>query len=77
VPKEGTRTSQDSNNPKVEREGSLEENGYTCICRAESLCCPPETITTLINGYTPMQNKQFKKETKPPKGRTERGNRYT
>ena len=26
-----------------------------CICAAESLCCPPETITLLI-GYTPEQN---------------------
>ena len=24
----------------------------TCICMAESLCCPPET-TTLLTGYTP------------------------
>ena len=23
----------------------------TCICKAESLCCPPETITTLLTGY--------------------------
>ena len=27
------------------------------ICMAESLCCSPNTITTLIIGYTPMQNK--------------------
>ena len=26
----------------------------TCICMAESLCCPPETITTLLIGYTPI-----------------------
>ena len=26
----------------------------TCICMAESLCCPSETITTLIIGYTPI-----------------------
>ena len=24
----------------------------TCICMAESLYCPPETITTLLIGYT-------------------------
>ena len=24
----------------------------TCICMAESLCCPPETIITLLIGYT-------------------------
>ena len=23
----------------------------TCICMAESLCCPPETIITLLIGY--------------------------
>ena len=25
----------------------------TCICMAESLCCPPEAITTSLVGYTP------------------------
>ena len=34
------------------------------LCMAESLCCPPETITTLGIGYTPMQNNQLKKKTK-------------
>ena len=29
----------------------------TCICMAESLCCPPETIRTLFIGYTPIQTK--------------------
>ena len=28
----------------------------TCICMAESLHCSPEHITTLLIGYTPMQN---------------------
>ena len=28
---------------------------------AESLCCPPETITTLLIGYNPIQNKNFLK----------------
>ena len=32
----------------------------TCIWMAESLCCPPETITTLLIGYIPMQNKKSK-----------------
>ena len=32
----------------------------TCICMAESLRCLPETITTLLMGYTPIQNKRFK-----------------
>ena len=31
-----------------------------CTCTAESLCCPLETITTLLIGYTPIQNKKFK-----------------
>ena len=31
----------------------------TCICMAESLCCPPETIKTLLIGYTPTQNTKF------------------
>ena len=39
--------------------GSLDGTGLgrmdTCIiCMAESLCCPPETITTLLIGYTPV-----------------------
>ena len=38
--------------------GSLDERGVwgrmdTCIRMAESLCCPPETITTLLIGYSP------------------------
>ena len=28
----------------------------TCTCMAESLHCPPETITTVLISYTPMQN---------------------
>ena len=36
----------------------LGENGYMLkiSCMAESLCCSPETITTLFIGYTPIQN---------------------
>ena len=46
--------------------GSLDGRGVwgrmdTCICRAESLHCSPETITTLLIGYTPIQNKKFLK----------------
>ena len=46
--------------------GSLDGMGVcgrmdTCACMAESLCCSPETTMTLI-GYTPMQNKKFKKK---------------
>ena len=33
----------------------------TYICVAESLHCSPETITTLLIGYMPEQNKTFKK----------------
>ena len=29
----------------------------TCICMAESLCCPTETITTLSISYTLIQKK--------------------
>ena len=30
---------------------------------AESLRCSPETVTTLLIGYTPIQNKKVKKTT--------------
>ena len=30
----------------------------TCICLAESLYCPPETVT-LLTGYTPIQNQKL------------------
>ena len=30
-------------------------------CMAESLCCAPETITTLLIGYTSIQNKVCQK----------------
>ena len=38
----------------------------TYIRMAESLCGSPETITTLLIGYTPIQNKKrfFKKREK-------------
>ena len=32
----------------------------TCICMAESLHYSPETITILLIGYNPIQNKKFK-----------------
>ena len=46
--------------------GSLAGRGVwgrmdTCICMAESLHCSPETITTLLTGYTPIQNIKFKR----------------
>ena len=48
--------------------GSLDGRGVlgkmdTCICMAESLHCSPETITTLLTGYTLIQNKKFKVKT--------------
>ena len=30
------------------------KNKNTCIYMAKSLCCPPETITTLLISYTPI-----------------------
>ena len=30
----------------------------TCVWTAEALCYPPETITTLLTGYAPIQNKR-------------------
>jgi len=30
-----------------------------CICTAESLCCSPETITTLLIRYALIQNKKL------------------
>ena len=36
----------------------------TCTCLAESLGCPPGTITALLISYTPTQNKKFKKKRK-------------
>ena len=45
--------------------GSLDGRGVwgrmdTCICMAESICYAPETITTLLAGYTPIQNLKTK-----------------
>ena len=41
--------------------GSLDERRvwgrmHTCVCMAEYLCCSSETVTTLLIGYTPIQN---------------------
>ena len=33
----------------------------TCMCIAVSFCYSPETITTLLIGYPPIQNKTFLK----------------
>ena len=47
--------------------GSLDGRGVwgrtdTCISMAESLCCPLETITTLLISYIPMQNEKPNKK---------------
>ena len=42
-------------------EGTSGENGYMCVNMAESLHYSPEITTTLLIGYTPIQNKMFKK----------------
>ena len=31
----------------------------TCVSTAENLCCSPETTSTLLTGYTPIQNTKF------------------
>ena len=38
-----------------------------CTCMAESLCYPPETITTMLTSYNLIQNKKLKK--KPTKNK--------
>ena len=48
--------------------GTLDERGVwgrinTCICMAESLCCPPETLTALLLGI--LQYKKKFKEKNP------------
>ena len=45
--------------------GSLDGRGVwermdTCMCMAELPCCPSEIITTLLIGYTPIQNEKLK-----------------
>ena len=40
----------------------------TCICMAESLHWSPETITRLLTGYTPIQNKKLKRKKKKQEG---------
>ena len=36
-----------------------EREGNICMCIAELLRCSPETITTLLISYTPIQNEKF------------------
>ena len=43
--------------PNVKCQSGWEGGGWIqCICMAVSLHCSPETITTLLIGYTPIQN---------------------
>ena len=37
----------------------------TCICTAESLHCPPETVTPLLIGCTSIQNESLILKKKP------------
>ena len=37
---------------------------------AESLCCPPETVATLLISYTPIQNKKLAKPKKKKRRRS-------
>ena len=43
-------------------EGTLGEKGYMYMC-GRVPCCSPETFTTLLTGYTPIQNTKFAKNT--------------
>ena len=38
-----------------------------CVCMTQSLCCLPETITTLLIGHITIQNKKFNKTNKKTK----------
>ena len=42
--------------------GELRGEWIHVYCMAESLCCPPVTITTLLISCIPIQNKKFKKK---------------
>ena len=46
-----------------------EEIIHTCRRMAESLCRPPATVTTLLIGYTLIQNKKLKKKETRANGR--------
>ena len=37
----------------------------TFVCIPESLCCPPEMVTTWLIGHTPVQNKKVNFKKKP------------
>ena len=50
---------------ECEQEGVWGENGYMCMYMSESLRYSSETITTLIIGCTPIQNKKLKEKPFP------------
>ena len=57
--------------------GRLDEKGVwgridTDLCMAESLCCPPEAITTLLIGYITKKLSLIKKIKRIRKWRRER-----
>ena len=54
------------------REGSWQRTD-ACVCMAESLCWPPETITALSIGYTPVQNEKFNSNLKETTTQQQRG----
>ena len=51
----------------VKRENFIWGRMDTGIHMAEFLGCSPETTTPLLTGYTPIQNKKFKKYIKNKK----------
>ena len=58
---------------KSQRNYVIKMSNPICICMAKSLCCIPETSTTLLVGYTPVKNKKVKKK-KPKKLTREKKN---
>ena len=46
-------------NPVLHHNGKEHEKEYVHICIIESLCCTPETNTTLLINITPIYNKKF------------------
>ena len=37
-----------------------------CVAESESLRCSPETTTTLLIGYTPIQNEKLREKRRKP-----------
>ena len=47
---------------KSQRNYVIKMSNPIFIHMTESLCCKPETVTTLLVGYTPIKNKKVKKK---------------